>query len=223
MTLAYTPAQLLMPMETVEVPVQKSNFLVSFTARPIAETLTFRYLTLHFVLQSFYGGNFLKNYCWLTSLFATSIMLHSLLIFSKTRYLFTGIGIYVVNSYYLDNTPVTNNSLIVRQRSSGQGCSINVYCYSNTTSSDVGHVIFPNGEVYSNEFSGNVRVDRKNPSGIQFQNSKAHSYYLGHYGIYTCELPADFEGNTLEASIGIYRSTPSMNRLNLLLLNHNST
>ena len=115
---------------------------------------------------------------------------------------------YIEHSRYHSNTAVTNNSLIVSGSSSCRGCRVNVYCYSNTTSSNVGYVIFPNGgRVYSDRDYRDMSVYRVNPSGIHFYNYR--SYTIDYYGIYTCELP-DTEGNTLEISVGIYSSIPSM-------------
>ena len=68
--------------------------------------------------------------------------------------------------------------------------------------------MFPNGgRISSTSDYYDIRVERLNPSGIHFED--IYNYYLDLFGIYTCELP-DSEGNTLEASIGIYDSFPSM-------------
>ena len=121
-----------------------------------------------------------------------------------------GIGIYVSTSNYHNYVGVANNSLIIRESSSCSRCSIDLYCYSNSTLSSAGYIIFPNGgRVYSDSSYYSMSVFRTSPSGINMYNR--YYYYPGYYGIYTCELP-DSEGNTLEASIGIYSSTPSMTK-----------
>ena len=109
---------------------------------------------------------------------------------------------------------MANNSLIVANLYDCGSCSgdIDVYCYSNSTLSNVGHVI----NRYGKKLKNNTTINsvsafrfRVNPSGILIKisnESDSHPYY---YGIYTCELP-ESEGNTLEASIGIYESLPCM-------------
>ena len=120
----------------------------------------------------------------------------------------TGAGIYVDDSYYVNRLAVNNNSLIVQKPNYCRYCKIDVFCYSNSTSSSVGYYEFPNnGRVYSDNSYYRYTVSRTNPSGIRI-----YSYYRYEpdiWGIFTCELP-DSEGNTVETSIGIYSSMPSM-------------
>ena len=126
---------------------------------------------------------------------------------------------YIEDSRYHESMAVTNNSLIVSNSYKCHECEVNVYCYSNTTSSNVGYVIFPNGgRVYNDRDYHDISVYRVNPSGMHFYNYR--SYTIDYSGIYTCELP-DTEGNTLEASVGIYESTPSMIIIaNIIISNH---
>ena len=78
------------------------------------------------------------------------------------------------------------------------------YCYSNSSSSSVGHLRFPrNGYTYYSGSPYNVYIDRVNPSGIQVYVNRYSS--PSYYGIYTCELP-DAEGNIIYTAIGIYDS-----------------
>ena len=118
----------------------------------------------------------------------------------------TGAGFYVASSYYLNNVAVTNNSLIV-QKSSCYHCKVDVYCYSNSTSSSTGYYIFPNNDRKSSDSHHySYTVDQQTYSGVRIR-----SYYWNTpdiWGIFTCEIP-DSEGNTVETSIGIYSSMPS--------------
>ena len=127
----------------------------------------------------------------------------------------TGAGIYVSSSYYVNRLAVSNNSLIVPKPTTCYDCKVNVYCYSNSTSSSVGYYKFPNNQRrYSDNNYYDFKVGRINPSGIRIR-----SYGYGApdiWGIFTCELP-DSEGNTVETSIGIYPSRQSMCVLSFLM------
>ena len=104
---------------------------------------------------------------------------------------------------------MANNSLIVANLYNCGSCSgdVDVYCYSNSTLSNVGFVISENGKrLYYNTTYYSVSTFTVHPSGIQIIISKSTRRYSG---IYTCVLP-DSEGNTLEASIDIFESLPSM-------------
>ena len=122
-------------------------------------------------------------------------------------FLNTGVGFYVSSSNYLNSVAVANNSLIVRKSSSCYNCRVDVYCYSNSTSSSAGYYIFPN---YHRKSSDNDHYDyainRQTHSGIRIHSSGSQNPDI--WGIFVCELP-DSEGNTVENSIGIYSSMPS--------------
>ena len=120
----------------------------------------------------------------------------------------TGAGIYVSNSHHVNQLPVSNNSLIVQKPNSCYYCKIDVYCYSNSTSSSVGYYKFPNNQrIYSNNDYYDYTIGRITSSGIRIRSYRYDTPDI--WGIFTCELP-DSEGNTVEASIGIYSSMPSI-------------
>ena len=102
-----------------------------------------------------------------------------------------------MSSRYLNNSHVANNSMISLKTGS---IIFSFYCYSNSSSSSVGYLRYPNGNAYYSE-QYDVYVNRVNLSGIQVYNTRY--YDPNYYGIYTCELP-DAEGNTIYTAIGIY-------------------
>ena len=119
-----------------------------------------------------------------------------------------GAGIYVDDSYHVNNLAVNNNSLIVQKPNSCYYCKIDIYCYSNSTSSSVGYYKFPtNQRVDSDGRHYDYTIGRINPSGIRIRSYSTRTPDV--WGIFTCELP-DSEGNTVETSIGIYSSMPSI-------------
>ena len=129
------------------------------------------------------------------------------ILFILNNILHTGVGFYVDDSYYLNNMAVANNSLIVQKSSSCSYCKVDVYCYSNSTSTSAGYYIFPNDvRQYSISDYYDYIVDRQSYSGIRIINYASNTPDI--WGIFTCELP-DSVGNTVETSIGIYSSMPS--------------
>lgn len=119
-----------------------------------------------------------------------------------------GAGMYVGSSYYFDSKPVANNTLIVKKSYSCNYCEIAFYCYSNSSSSSVGHVRFPTNTLLSDYREWNHwNIGRQSPSGILVRNYRYYDPY--YWGIFTCEIP-DSNGITLEVSIGAYSSMPSM-------------
>ena len=129
-------------------------------------------------------------------------------------FLNTGAGFYVDDSYYLNNVAVANNSLIVPKQSScyydyyNYNCrTVNVYCYSNSSLSNVGYYVFPNHvRQYSTSDYYDYQVNRQAYSAIHIGNIVSSSPDI--WGIFTCEMP-DSEGSTVKTSIGIYSSMPS--------------
>ena len=123
-----------------------------------------------------------------------------------------GSGLYIQSSVYVNQQAVLNNSLVVpRSRSCGYYCSetvLDLYCYSNSTSSSVGYYMYPDGNRYSSSDSYRYTVVQQSYSSIRLYGTTSRHYSLGIWGIFTCELP-DAEGNTVETSIGIYSSQPS--------------
>ena len=114
---------------------------------------------------------------------------------------------YVEYSHYIRGKAVKNNSLIV-DRSCGSFCRINVHCHSNSTSRSVGYYLFPTGHtVYSNSDIYDYYVDRYGYGGVRIRDSYGNVPDI--WGIFICKIP-DSNGNTLEASIGIYSSMPSV-------------
>ena len=127
--------------------------------------------------------------------------------------LIIGSGLYIQSSVYVDQQAVLNNSLVVpRSRSCGYYCTdtvLDLYCYSNSTSSSVGYYMYPDGARYSNSEYYRYTVVRHSYSSIQLYGASSRHYgSMSIWGIFTCELP-DAEGNTVETSIGIYSSRPS--------------
>ena len=125
-----------------------------------------------------------------------------------------GSGLYIQSSVYVNQQAVLNNSLVVpRSRScSNYYCSetvLDLYCYSNSTSSSVGYYMYPDGNRYSSSDSYRYTVVRQSYSTLQLYGASSRYYgSMSIWGIFTCELP-DAEGNTVETSIGIYSSSPS--------------
>ena len=126
-----------------------------------------------------------------------------------------GAGLYVEDSLYLNNEPVANNTIVVISDSTYE--KVDVYCYSNSTSSNVGYFVLSNNYITTSSYNrrsirshntnANFAISRSIPSGIRIHTYS--SYRPRSYGIFTCVLP-DSEGNTIDTSIGIYSSTPSM-------------
>ena len=116
--------------------------------------------------------------------------------------MYTGAEMYVAHSLNYSGVIVANNSLVFP--SYCYNCKTEFYCYSNSTFSDVGEVIFPDGSVHHTKpvYGTEYNVERLEHSGIhiQLRNSQAQ-------GIYTCRLP-DSSGNVLDISIGLYRDLP---------------
>ena len=111
------------------------------------------------------------------------------------------------DSRYMNHIALANNSMIVSKQTGCHYCDVDIYCYSNATSSNVGYFIFPNGgRVYSDNSHYRYTIRRQSYSGIRLHNYYYHTPSM--FGIFICELP-DMEENTLEASIGIYSSMPS--------------
>ena len=112
--------------------------------------------------------------------------------------IFTGAGLYV-DSYNDYTAP--NNSLITKSYSR----QVTVHCYSNSTSTNIGYYIFPDGiSKYSTFDYLDYRVNRET-SGVYIQAERYNTPDI--WGIFTCEIP-DSDGNIVETSIGIYSSTP---------------
>ena len=112
-------------------------------------------------------------------------------------YYYTGAGFYVDESNYLNNVAVANNSLIVTRHS-----RVDVHCYSNSTSTNIGYYIFPDSVSQYRSSYHSYNIYRQTNSGVRL-----YSYNTNIWGIFTCEIP-DSEGNNVETSIGIYSSMP---------------
>lgn len=120
----------------------------------------------------------------------------------------TGGGIYVANSEYYKNKSVPNNDLTVVDYSCYHYCrKIDIYCYSNTSSS-YGYINFPNGDsTNDNSYFYGMVVSSLSASGIRTRNYEGYDPDL--WGVYTCQIP-DSQGRTLKMNIGIYSSMPGM-------------
>lgn len=111
----------------------------------------------------------------------------------------------MVSSRDITSQAVKNNSFIVRRSSSYN--KIDVYCYSNSTSSSTGYYRFPNDDrKYSDSDHYDYHVSRQSPAGIRLTSTRTSTPDI--WGIFTCEIP-DRNGNVLETSIGVYSSMPS--------------
>ena len=119
-----------------------------------------------------------------------------------------------MSSRYLNNIHVANNSMISLKTESYYYyiTKFSFYCYSNSSTSSVGYLRYPNGNAYYSNQQYYVYVNRVSPSGIKAYCSNRNNYNPNYYGIYTCELP-DAEGNTIFTAIGIYSSNslPTLN------------
>ena len=106
-----------------------------------------------------------------------------------------------------------NNSFIVHDPSWCSSCLTEWYCFSNSTESGVGEVVFPDGNVYSNVtgFNGDFTVERLDFSVLHIEMLNLSSIPgLNQYeGVFTCKLPDSF-GNILETSIGLYTGLVGM-------------
>ena len=112
-------------------------------------------------------------------------------------------------SRFYDDKAVANNTMIVQKSYSCYYCRIVFYCYSNSSSSDVGYIrAHSNSLLYSTSGWYHWEVYRRSPSGIRVRSYRYDGLYYS-MSILTCELP-DSNGNTLEISIGVYSSMPSM-------------
>ena len=118
-----------------------------------------------------------------------------------------GAGIYVVSSRDYVNKAVPNNDLIVQRSCSNNFCKVDFYCYSNSSSTSVGYIYYPNNvRRYSGHYY-DITVSRQSPAGIRATNEYTRTPDV--WGIYTCQIP-DSRGSMLEKNIGIYSSMPSM-------------
>ena len=125
---------------------------------------------------------------------------------NKASIFYTGAGIHVEESLFHNNSAMHNNSVIVKK--SCYNCKVKFYCYSNSSSSNVGYVQFPTGSLrYNDSDYYQWEITRINPSGIRvrsYQDTDPNSW-----GIFTCRLP-DSNGNIIETSIGVYSRMPGM-------------
>jgi hypothetical protein len=120
---------------------------------------------------------------------------------------FEGLVLYVVSSDNAKEEIVANNSLVFRYPPTCSGCSVEFYCFSNSTISGVGEVVFPDGTTRNSDHF----VERLPFSTLRVQvpNNSAS-------GLHTCSMP-DSNGNILEASIGLYSRSIIGPAINILL------
>ena len=111
--------------------------------------------------------------------------------------------IYVARSLNFSGIVPANNSFIVHYPSSCSGCQVDFTCYSDSTSSGKGEVVFPDGNAYSSAASldGGYTVERLQYSTLHVQVSNLYPTL----GVFTCKLP-DSNGKTIHTSIGVYAS-----------------
>ena len=94
-----------------------------------------------------------------------------------------GIGMYVQYSEYINGMAVKNNSLIVQKQSSCRYCKVDIYCYSNSSSQNVGYYLFPNGgTVYSDSNHYYYYVHRTGYSGLRMRNYHDYTPSMKHAG-----------------------------------------
>ena len=124
--------------------------------------------------------------------------------FSKCPVSLLSIIIHVGSGMYLDSHGYfLNNSIVIAY--SGYSCySRKLYCYSDSSWYDIGHVRAYNGRT-SSSYHNYLSVSRQNPAGLLLQYRTCNNL---HPGIYTCEIP-DSNGQITESSIAVYSSTPS--------------
>lgn len=110
--------------------------------------------------------------------------------------------LYVAKSFKFIGIQTANNSLIVHYPSTCPSCFIEFYCFSNSTLSEVGEIVFPDGNAYSDDITQNSKyvVETEDYATLHVQLLDSTRDYSG---IFTCKLP-DSYGNTIEISVGIY-------------------
>ena len=112
----------------------------------------------------------------------------------------SGVGLYVSESYGINQQSIANNTALSWRRN----YRVRVRCYSNSTT-DTGTLLLPNGLEYSSYSSGTYSIDRQSPSGIDFYTS---TYYTPAVGIYTCRMTSR-NGQVRDMSFGVYTTTIS--------------
>lgn len=126
-------------------------------------------------------------------------------------------------SGYTSFSAVTNNTFVIPRSQSCRTCTaysrvrcrsyseractqLSLYCYSNSTSSSVRYLVWPNGNRYHQQTNYyHVDASQVNPGGLLIHN---HFNYRPYGGVYTCRMP-DSNEDIIEMSIGIYSSLPS--------------
>ena len=127
---------------------------------------------------------------------------------SETFTFHAGAGIYVKGSSFHNNFGIYNNSVIVKKSSSCYYCRVVFYCYSNSSSSNVGYVQFPTGSLrYNDSDYYHWEITRTNPSGMRVRSYQDNIPYS--WGVFTCRLP-DSNGKIIETSIGVYPRMPGI-------------
>ena len=120
----------------------------------------------------------------------------------------SGAEVYIVQSSNYKSSIVANNSVIVHQQDPCVNCKADIYCYSNSTLSNIGEIIFPNGKTYSTNSGLNhhYTVDRLQ-SAIHVAVPNSDSSLGLNQGIYTCKIP-DSNGISIDISFGLYSDYP---------------
>ena len=99
-----------------------------------------------------------------------------------------------------------SNSFATVHTTTGYHIKFQLWCYTNSSSRNVGSFTFPNGAVLTSH-SGAAKIYRHNNGVIvlRYRVSQLHSFTLSPdaIGIYTCTMP-DSEGNLLQEHIGLY-------------------
>ena len=113
---------------------------------------------------------------------------------------------YVVDSYDQEDTILANNSAILHHPWSCLGCSVEFYCFSNSSLSEVGEVVFPDGTTHTKSIQPMVERLPFATLRVQVSNSQPMT------GVFTCRLP-DSNGNILETSISLFNGTIGKFRL----------
>ena len=110
----------------------------------------------------------------------------------------SGVGLYVFESYDINQQSIANNIALSWRGNNG----VYIECYSNSTT-DTGTLLLPNGLEYSSYSSRTYTINRQSPSGINIYTSR---YNTPIVGIYTCRMTSP-NGQVRDMSFGVYTTT----------------
>ena len=110
----------------------------------------------------------------------------------------TGAGIHVFNGLQRGSFP--NNGLVVADETD-QRFKIRAFCRSDSTRSNVGELIGPEG--HSIHTTDPFDIDQSQPGELRIIVFSSATLTERHHGIYTCRMPLE-NGVVKEINIGFY-------------------